>query len=446
MRWQRQAIYTVLFVAWGIFAVWQYRAYLHETELIQETLHQQAHAVMNALIGGIQSHRRLGKYFEQQLQNVLDGLLKSENVLAAAVLAEDGGVLVRAGEVELLRRSAPIAPGDILTAEGFRLIETVEILPDVSSQTLGGGRGRGGGMGFGRLSATSESEGPFAEGGRFQAVLMMDRTRFDHLTQRSYRSHAFVTIAAGLVFLAVASAWRASERLIEAQGRARVLETEARHLRELSQAAAGLAHETRNPLSLIRGWAQRLAQEGMDEDERGRHAGTLIEECDRMAARINQFLAFARPCEPERCHLDVADLVLEIAEILQPDLESNELEFRYEIEASTVTILADRELLRQALFNLIQNAIYFSPKGGVVIVALRGDGERLTTICVMDNGPGVPDDSINSLFTPYFTTRTEGTGLGLAIVKRIAAAHGWSVVYDTRPRGGAAFSIEGIHD
>ena len=93
--------------------------------------------------------------------------------------------------------------------------------------------------------------------------------------------------------------------------------------------------------------------------------------------------------------------------------------------AAGATIRADREMLRQALFNLLQNAVQSSPDGATVEIALcRGQGGQ-SRIEVADAGPGVAVDAVDSLFTPYFTTRANGTGLGLAIVRRIAAAHGW---------------------
>jgi two-component system sensor histidine kinase HydH len=265
------------------------------------------------------------------------------------------------------------------------------------------------------------------------------------LIRRSTLSHTLVTVAGGLVILCLALVWRASVRLVETQGRARVLETETRHLRELSQAAAGLAHETRNPLSLIRGWTQRFADSQMAGSDRQEHTRAVIEECDRVTARINQFLAFARPCEPAAAEIEVCAIVDELTVILQPDLELKELTIRCQDESACKAIRGDRELFRQAMFNLIQNAIQFAPPGDTISVSIRATSGGQYRIDVSDRGPGVADEAIRSLFTPYYTTRPDGTGLGLAIVRRIAMAHGWEANYASRPGGGAVFSLEGIH-
>ena len=108
-------------------------------------------------------------------------------------------------------------------------------------------------------------------------------------------------------------------------------------------------------------------------------------------------------------------------------------------------IAADRELLRQALFNLVQNAIHFSPENGTILLKVAPTQQGTCRLEVADSGPAVPEENVESLFTPYFTTRADGTGLGLAIVRQIATLHGWEVTYRRRPEGGAVFAIEGIH-
>jgi signal transduction histidine kinase len=218
---------------------------------------------------------------------------------------------------------------------------------------------------------------------------------------------------------------------------------EARHFRDLSQAAAGLAHETRNPLGLIRGWTQRWAEAGSDSHNGRQQAQAVIEECDRVTARINQFLAFARPSEPQAERFDPAEVVEELAVLLESDLSARQLTLRHTATGSTA--LADREMLRQALFNLLQNAVQASPENAVVETTVARGRHGTLRIEVADRGPGVPGETVDRLFTPYFTTRAGGTGLGLAIVRRIAATHGWEVGYTPRPGGGAIFWLDGIN-
>lgn len=441
----------VLLLAWGAFVQWQYQSYEHERKLIEETLHQQAHSVMNALIGGIRSHRQLGFYFDAQIQGALEELAKSEDVLAVAVASDDGKLALSAGEVDRIGVSTDPSTGRAPDAAVYRLVERFRLSPLAEGGGRGGGRGagRGGGRGAGGgpwwMPEGDAEESRFAAGGEFTATLLLNSSRADSLQNRAAWLHLSVAVAGSLVLIFISLAWWASVRLATVRGRARVLETEARYLRELSQAAAGLAHETRNPLGLVRGWTQRLARSGADDPHREEHAQAVIEECDRITARINQFLAFARPRTPKMEPVDLNELTAELSAIVQPDLEVKGLTLSRELPAEARRVSADRELLRQALFNLLQNAIHFSPQNGkIVLRSVKGHG-GLRRLEVADSGPGVPTDQVESLFTPYFTTRPDGTGLGLAIVRQIATLHGWEVRYQKPSGDGSLFVLDGIH-
>ncbi len=447
--------FSVLLLAWFAFLQWQYRSYHHERALIEETLHQQAHSVMNALIGGIRSHRRIGFYFDAQIRGALEELAQSADVVAVAVASSDETVTLSAGETGRLP-ATPVPPtpdsqdGHGRNETEYWLVERFQLSPLMEpgqgggrKEGRGGGRGRGGGPWW--MGDEDPEESPFAAGGEFKVVLVLDTARADRLLNRAAWLHLSVAIAGSLVLVFISLAWWASVRLATVRGRARVLETEARYLRELSQAAAGLAHETRNPLGLVRGWTQRLARPGADDPHREEHAQAVIEECDRITARINQFLAFARPRTPKMEPVDLNELTAELSAIVQPDLEAKGLTLSRELPAEARRVSADRELLRQALFNLLQNAIHFSPQNGkIVLRSVKGHG-GLCRLEVADSGPGVPENQVESLFTPYFTTRPDGTGLGLAIVRQIATLHGWEVRYQEPSGGGSLFVLDGIH-
>ena len=450
MRWQHPTAYTGLLLAWAALAGWQWHDYGHERELVRDTVRRQADSVKNALVGGIRSHRRLGRFFHDQLQGALDELVKSEDILAVAVVSHDGDQVLSAGSTERLDTSPPIATGEFWEAGGFRLVSDFELSPDTGEGPHGlGGGGYGGGRGWGRGSrwqpdSGEDDEGPFSAGGKFAAILLLDRKRADVFCRNAAWQRSLVTAAGGVVLICIALAWLATVRWVEARGRARVLEAETRHFRDLSQAAAGLAHETRNPLGLIRGWTQRLAQSNLPSPEQQQQVQTIVEECDRVTSRINQFLAFARPCDPQPEAVDPDRFIDELAVLLEPDLDAKGLQLEHATTPPGSAIQADREMLRQALFNLVRNAIQFAPDNGTVEIAVRSRQDGLWRVEVADRGPGVPAEEVESLFTPYFTTRSNGTGLGLAIVRRIATAHGWNLGYTPRPGGGSIFWLDQI--
>ena len=496
--WHRWTAVAALLLAWAVLAAWQWQEYNTECETARDSLRRQAESVVNALIGGVRSHRRFSRFVDEQLQSAMDELAKSQDVLAVAVISADNQLKLTAGKANLLDLSASIEPGQSWTDAGFRYIVPFQISPDMPGPGRGPSPGRGpqprhepnsnlsgedneGHRGVGRERENRWSQTgpesrpdfatPFDEeeprrgagrrrgeagwppppqemdnpplSGRLLAVLLLDRTRTDNLIHHYAWLRIMVVVAGGVVIFSVVLAWRATVRLAEAHGRAQLLEIETRHLRDLSQAATGLAHETRNPLGLIRGWTQRWMQSMPDGLQR-HQAKAVIEECDRVTVRINQFLAFARPCKPRLAPVRPAEVIAELAALVKPDLDAKRLELVADSSDSNRTLQADREMLRQALFNLIQNAVHFSPEGKTIDVIFNVGQDGSTRIEVDDRGPGVPSEAVDLLFTPYHTTRADGTGLGLAIVRRIAAAHGWQSGYASRPGGGAVFWIGDI--
>ncbi len=494
MRWQRSIAWLVLAAAWIGVSVWQLREYRHEQSLGQQTLRRQAESIQGALVGGIRSHRRLGRFYRDQLQGTLDEVAASEDVLAVALLGDDDRILLSAGQSDLLEAYEPGEEDELWEPPIYQLVRAFELLPASGGYGRGGGMheagggpggmwrgggglgsglggGRGGGPGGGLGGGpggglgppwrgagqgppwqgddgpdteSPDAESPFWDGGQFAAVLMLDGSQVEEQRRRAAWARGTVIAAGAVVLFCMGLAWHATVRAAEAHGRAQLLESETRHLRDLGQAAAGLAHETRNPLGLVRGWTQRLAGSKLDPAEHRQQAQTVIEECDRVTARINQFLAFARPSQPQPEPVDVGEMLAELATLLEPDLDANELTLQIGESAQGETVRADREMLRQALFNLIRNAVQSATVGGTVEVGVYCDRNGRRRIEVADRGPGVAEEKVDDLFTPYFTTRSNGTGLGLAIVRRIAAAHGWQAGYRPRDGGGSIFYLDGM--
>ncbi len=453
MQWRSVLAYVgFVLVAWAALAVWQWHEYGHERDSARNALHRQAESLTNALVGGIKYHRRMGRFFEEQLRATLEVLAESEDILAVAIACEGGKPLLSAGDTELLGAPPSTVPGEFWEHTGLRSVVDFHLEPQAAGdRSGGGGRGfglGGGGRGFGRgarRQAVEEDDSPFSAGGQFAAILLLDRSHTDALCRRAFWLRLWLVVAGGMVLVFVGLAWLATVWMVEARGRARVLESETRHLRDLGQAAAGLAHETRNPLGLIRGWTQRLAQSDLPSPEQHKQAQTIVEECDRVTARINQFLAFARPRQPSLEPVELSRVVDELADVLEPDLDAKGLKLHRTAGEPCRPVRGDREMLRQALFNLIRNAIQFSPEDGTVEISVVSGQDGRCRIEVADRGPGVPEDKVESLFSPYFTTRPDGTGLGLAIVRRIAAAHGWQAGYTPRPAGGSIFWMDRIH-
>jgi signal transduction histidine kinase len=209
-------------------------------------------------------------------------------------------------------------------------------------------------------------------------------------------------------------------------------------LREMSVAAAGLAHETKNPLNIIRGLAQIISkQEDVSPEIRKKTRG-IVDEADRVTAQVNEFINFSRPRQLRPAPVALSSTVSEVVRALEPDLEEKAI--RLQVQEGLPVIDADEPQLRQALFNLLINAIQAVGHGGEIHVT----GKRTpadATLEIRDNGPGVPVEHRSDVFKPYFTTNQKGTGLGLAVVQQIVQAHGWDIeCLPNEPRG-ALFRI-----
>jgi signal transduction histidine kinase len=237
-----------------------------------------------------------------------------------------------------------------------------------------------------------------------------------------------------------------------ARGRARARrdrETIASQLRALSDAqrelvqqeklaaigrlAAGVAHEVRNPLGVIRASAAMLRESHAPGDDAHRACDFICEEIDRLNGLIEALLAFARPTEPKLARVDATGVAERARRLAAPDAERREVALELRASAGALEIHADPDLLAQAVYDLICNALEAVEAGGRVRIAIAPSGSDLS-IEVADDGPGVDPGLGAQVFEPFFTTKARGTGLGLAMVERIAHAHGGRA--ELQPGGG----------
>ncbi len=239
-------------------------------------------------------------------------------------------------------------------------------------------------------------------------------------------------LGAGLAWSNLAKSSELQLRLV----RASELNT---HLKEMNLAAAGLAHETRNPLNIIRGLAQMISKQPGTPPETQKKSREIIDEADKVAAQLNEFINYSRPREVRRSKLALNSVVNEVVRALNYDLEEKKISLQ--VKGEQLSIEADEQLLRQALFNLLLNAIQAADGNGEIQIIAEKRNATEAYLDVRDNGPGVPTDRRTEIFKPYFTTQRKGTGLGLAVVQQIVLAHGWEVECLANEPRGAVFRI-----
>ncbi len=215
-------------------------------------------------------------------------------------------------------------------------------------------------------------------------------------------------------------------------------------LAAIGKLAAGVAHEIRNPLSSIRGFAQFLAQGLKDSPREQKYAQTMVSEVDRINRVVTDLLTFARPTRAEAVPADVTELVEHCVRLVQVDADSRNITLRRNItDLSKVRL--DTNQLTQALLNLLLNAMQAVESGGTIEIgaALKPSDDRLL-LWVEDNGAGIQPDKFEKIFDPFYTTRAKGTGLGLAIVHKIVENHQGEIGVESPPAGkrkGSRFTL-----
>jgi signal transduction histidine kinase len=236
--------------------------------------------------------------------------------------------------------------------------------------------------------------------------------------------------------------------LLDDRTEVKALEAEVHRLdrlAELGRVAAILAHEIRNPLSGIRGFASLLERKLRDSDGREdehRYARKICQGADRADAIIDSvlFLANPRPLRKDRVELEsfLCDCWENVA---QADPQRTRgVSVALSVAPPAAAVMADRVRLSQAVCNLLHNAIEaMGGKGRLELAGREHDGA--ISIVVRDDGPGLDAATAENLFEPFFTTKSEGAGLGLALVQRIARLHGGEVRVENHEQGGAQFTL-----
>jgi signal transduction histidine kinase len=243
-----------------------------------------------------------------------------------------------------------------------------------------------------------------------------------------------IAFFAGISALGAGLVWRNLGKNAELQIRLVRASEQNAHLKELSLAAAGLAHETRNPLNLIRGQAQLIARLPDATAEVREKSRIIVDETDKVTAQLTEFINYSRPHEVRRTRVALIAACQEIVRTLGYDI--GEKKIVVEIGGDPLAIEADEQLLRQVLFNLLINAIQAVSEGGHIQIGVRRAGAAGAVLEIRDDGHGVPPEQRQEIFKPYFTTHQQGTGLGLAVVQQIVLVHGWEIrCLPNQPRG-----------
>ena len=490
LKQRNQVVYGFLLLVWGLILAWQVQEHLRVQEYARTSLRNRSRAIANTLGSFIRGLQFRGAVFGDRLQPVLDDLVygrtndlvKAGEVISVVLLNATGEPVASAGRVVDLSQK-DVQEGERWGANFLTVVYPIEgasvsqegnsnaiapvLLPAFTNSMRDPGRRFGpppgpppdGTNGFfrppddrGGPPDQTRSRRPFwargMEDKEYQAmiqkrelhglILALSTESLEAVARHDLWLRFIIGFFATLSAVGAGLAWRNLIRSSDLQirlVRASQLNT---HLREMNLAAAGLAHETRNPLNIIRGLAQMLSKESAASPEIQKRSRDIVEEADKVAAQLNEFINYSRPREVRRVPVALNSMVNEVVRALNYDIEEKKI--RLQIKGELLTIVADEQLTRQALFNLLLNATQAVDAGGAIEVMIaKRDGEA--SLEIRDDGPGVPANLREEIFKPYFTTQKAGTGLGLAVVQQIVLAHGWEIACVSNSPKGAIFRI-----
>jgi signal transduction histidine kinase len=405
-------------------AFWAWRDWRSFGEHVQEKERHRALDMSGILTGAIHALEENGRLKRDEIEGIVEHLI-GDSPYQFLVLAQNGRRMIQAGDVPAdltlpSEETESFEGGFYLFSHKVRLHEG-EGWKDALSQQVGELTGLGIGSGE-------------------QLMILGGKVRDNGYSKAL--AHMLIPLATAILLLtASVAAWI---MVIRSRLLAEQLKTErarSAHLEDLGLAAAGLAHETKNPLGIISGIAQQIAGNPEVPEQSRMMIETIIDEVDKSASRLGHFMTFARQREIRAVRLEIRELAARIAEILQPEFDAAGVTL--EVRCPLMTIVADEDMLRQVLVNLLLNSLQASPQGSRVEVRMERRGARAALV-VADQGCGISPDLLPDIFKPYVSGNPDGHGLGLPIVKRFVEDHGWTITADSQLNRGTVITISGI--
>jgi signal transduction histidine kinase len=493
-------VYGVLAAVWSLIILWQVVEHSRVKRAARAALVDRAKDISNTVGLVLKSQRHV--ITKERLESALSSLVKPDELASVAMLSVAGDVVARAGAPIDLQEKGLVPTGEHWGANTMAVMnlvdlgtnimsepETMIVVPReelfrnrgstnrpppgpppgppppeterslsgssndttvpvltsavsaVNSNSTGATQGPPRRRPFGRPPWMTDAEYNtlIAKKGAHRTLLVMSTQRVRAAVSYDLWLRLIISGLASISVVGLALAWSNLVKSSELEVRlVRAAELNTR-LREMSLAAAGLAHETKNPLNIIRGLAQLVCKQPEVPPEVRAKSQAIIDEADRVTGQLNEFINFSRPRQLKPAPVALSSTVGEVVRALGPDLEEKAI--RLQVQPDLPVIEADEQQLRQALFNLLINAIQALPRGGEIQISGVRKSSTDATLEIRDNGPGVPPERRTDVFKPYFTTNQNGTGLGLAVVQQIVLAHGWEIECLASEPHGAVFRI-----
>ena len=405
-------LFAVLAIAG--FLWWSYTVRLNIDEIRRKGQHQVVYGLFNIVEGAMSELYDRGDF---QHTGVILEKLVSGSPLRFVCLQKNGRLLFHTSNV-LEPLTLPVAEGEHFEENRFLFWRKTDLIKNKGSEAD---------------SEVKERDRVLIIGGEFNN----DRKEYAAALGRLYFTQVmfFLFLVAGFVaWIMMIRNRLLSEQLIMERQRLAYME-------ELEFSAAGLAHETKNPLGIISGIAQQVTRDQAIPEESKVKLGQIIDEVDKTSARLGHFLTFARQRSLRVDALQAPDTISRVLAILKTEFDAADVELV--LDCPSFCFLADEEMLRHILVNLLMNSLHASPEGTTVKVRMTCH-EMQAELIVEDQGCGIASELIPRIYRPYVTGTPDGHGLGLAIVKRYVDEHGWAINIESEQNRGTTVTISGI--
>jgi two-component system sensor histidine kinase HydH len=213
-------------------------------------------------------------------------------------------------------------------------------------------------------------------------------------------------------------------------------------LASLGRLASGIAHEIRNPLSSIKGFAQYFQGKLKPASQDKGYADIMIREVERLDRVIAGLLDFARPQAPRPERVSIGEILDHSLTLVQSDLQRKEIEVERNYDDGNIILNVDKDQITQAFLNIFKNSLESMEGGGKLRVSLRRNRDKtMVEIRISDTGSGISRENLSRIFDPFFSTKKKGTGLGLAITLKIIENHGGEIGVDSSQGKGTTFRV-----
>lgn len=243
----------------------------------------------------------------------------------------------------------------------------------------------------------------------------------------------------GLIFLALLLIVHEAEKILEERAKEqRELQSQlnqTERLAALGEMCAGVSHEIRNPLGIIRSTAELLSSMPDSQEPQKKLSNVIIEESSRLNDIVTEFLDFARPQEPNFQECDLEEIIRKILNFLGPELQKQHITTHDNLDGRSLKITGDPHLLYRSFLNLFMNAIQSMKNGGTMITHVREEADQYV-VDIRDTGGGISPENLQKVFNPFFSTKDKGSGLGLPIVRNIIEGHRGSIRIESQEGSG----------